>query len=629
MNIELQAVTQIIDMVSSCPHLEPYLDWGDRTPFTDGHIDIHSSLETHANSNFVGRVGVQVKGRKFEGALKYLPRSFSIKKVDLEGYLKTHGVLYFVVHINPKTGKRHPTYILLNPYKIQLLIKEMGKRKSVSIPTKPLPSDSSKIEKIVQLALQTTNENPNARIDYTQLSDLSRITLYTDGELNLDAPITLNHRNYDFSLVIETTGGASVYVDQVFTIVPEEYVSKPTDLIVASGDFKFSHPTRRRVNDRTFELQLSEGLKIQLSGPDGTSPAPANGTSPAPANGGSPASANGGSPALDLLSSGTVSLVMAPTLRERFNDLGFYLACMETAVFKVNGTESKFEVNSDSDLKDLQEHFEYLKTLVTLFDELGVNSNLIEMDALDDKRRRQIVGLYDVMIQGRDISSAHHEMGRIAQPVGNWHLQLIVLPNGEGEKWMCNDLFDPKLQQQFALSFEDDEGEAEFTRVTPYDFMETEQLPFILNLHLDGLVEAYSNVFEYNGAGSRANATVLKLIHAADVVYLRKTEFLDAASALNEWLLSKEGDRSHHLINRWQIAVREEKVTQDDRFGIRSLRDKAIKHEVDMPLLVETSCAILLGDAEEFAYCTSRLDEDQLTEIQKWPIWTLRPVKES
>ncbi|MUK01799.1 hypothetical protein GM708_07535 [Vibrio cholerae] len=302
---------------------------------------------------------------------------------------------------------------------------------------------------------------------------------------------------------------------------------------------------------------------------------------------------------------------------------------METAVFEVNGIESKFEVNSDPGLEDLQEHFEYLKSLVTLFDGMGVNSSMIEMDSLDEKRRRQLVGLYDVMIQGRDISSAHHEMGRVAQPVGKWHLQLIVLPNGEGEKWMCNDLFDPKLQHQFALSFEDDEGETEFTRVTPYDFMETEQLPFILNLHLDGLVEAYSNVFEYSGAGARANATVLNLIHAADAVNLRKTEFLDAASALNQWLLSKEGDLAQHQINRWQIAFRNEQLSQADRFGIRSLRDEAIKHEVELPLLVETSCAILLGDAEDFAYCTSRLGEDELAEIQKWPIWTLRPEEES
>ncbi|MUK01800.1 hypothetical protein GM708_07540 [Vibrio cholerae] len=258
MNIELQATNKISDMVSACPHLEPVIDSNDKTPLTDGHIDVHSSSEVHSKANFEGRVSVQVKGLSFKGKWKDLPRTYSISRIDLDGYLKNQGVLYFVVFINPKTGTRKSTYILLNPYKIQALIKDMGSKKSVAIQIKPLPSDRPKIENIVRLALQTRNENPNTRIDYTQLGDLSRIKLYTDGELNINGPLTLDHKNYDFSLVLETTGGASVYVDQVFTLIPEEYVSKPTDLIVASGDFEFSHPSRAEL---TIELSSCSSAK--------------------------------------------------------------------------------------------------------------------------------------------------------------------------------------------------------------------------------------------------------------------------------------------------------------------------------------------------------------------------------
>ncbi len=112
MNVELRAVTKIVDMVSECPHLEPVIDSNDKTLLTDGHIDVHSS-KVHSKETFEGRVVVQVKGRKPKET-KELPRTFSISKTDLAGYLKNNGVLYFIVFINPKTAKRYPAYVLLN-----------------------------------------------------------------------------------------------------------------------------------------------------------------------------------------------------------------------------------------------------------------------------------------------------------------------------------------------------------------------------------------------------------------------------------------------------------------------------------------------------------------------------------
>lgn len=592
MNIELQAVTKIVQMVSKCPHLEPVIDSNDKTLLTDGHIDVHSSSESHSKTTFDGRVNVQVKGRRFSKGTKTLPRTFSIAKTDLAGYLKSQGVLYFIVFINPKTGKPKPAYVLLNPFKIQQLIEQMGGNKTIAVQIKPLPSAPSKIENIVRLALQTTNENPDMRVDFKQLGDLSRITVYTDGNVNFNAPVTLTRDNYDFSLVIETAGGMSASVDQEIVIMPDEYVGAATELTVASGDFVFSNPIRRRVDESTFELEISDGLKIRL---DGTGATP----------------------------SGAVSLNLRATLRERFNDLGFYLACVDTQLFSVNGHKSKFEVNSNPNQEGLREHFEYLRTLMSLFDELGVNSSLIEVDSLEGKRGRQIVGLHGVMLGEEEISSEHNEAGRILQPVGRWNLQLIVLQDGDEGKWLCHDLFDPKLQQQFALSLEDESGETRFSRVTPYEILDREHFPYTLNLHLDRLVEAYNGVFEYPDAGSHANRTVLNLIYAADEVDVRKSEFLDAAQSLNSWLIAKEGNLALHQINQWQIAVRKNQLTQDDRFAIRALKNKAIRHELDSPLLVETCCAILLSDAEEIAYCISRMDDDQLTAIQEWPIWAL------
>lgn len=590
MNVELQAVTKIVHMVSKCPHLEPVIDSNDKTLLTDGHIDVHSS-EQHSKSTFEGRVNVQVKGRKLTGSRK-LPRTFAISKTDLTGYLKNQGVLYFVVFVNPKTGTSIPAYALLNPFKIQHLIKAMGGQKQIVVKIRPLPADSSRIEDIVKLALQSADEKPDMGIDLRQLKDLSRITLYTDGSLNLDAPVRLTRDDYDFTLVFETSGGMALSVDEELVITPPEYVGEVTELAVASGDFVFRNPTRRRVDRDTVELELSDGLKIHRSG-------------------------------TGHASTGSVSLTMRKTLRERFNDLGFYLTCVDAQVFSIDGVENKVEVTSGNDKQDLREHFEYLTTLMSLCDHLGVDSSLVELEPLEGKRGRQLVGLHGVMLGGEEISVAHHEPGRILQPMGRWSLQLLVAQDSTEGKWRCRDLFHPELGQQFVMSWEDEAGELQISRVTPYEILDREHLPFTLNLHLDNLVNAYNDIFEYPGATDYANATVLNLIRAADVVEVRKSEFLDAASSLNNWLVSKQGNLPQHQINHWQIAVRKGQLTQDQRHAIRSLKGQASRHEIDTPLFVETACAILLGDEEEIAYCLSRLDEAQLVEFQDWPIWDL------
>lgn len=117
MNVEKAAVNKLESLLLECTHLDPYIDTNDRTPFTDGHIEIYSS-ESREKRNFIGKVSVQVKGRTIPKSGKWGP-SISISRVDLDGYLKDGGVLYFVVFIDPRTRTRKPFYTNLSPYRIR------------------------------------------------------------------------------------------------------------------------------------------------------------------------------------------------------------------------------------------------------------------------------------------------------------------------------------------------------------------------------------------------------------------------------------------------------------------------------------------------------------------------------
>lgn|GEM_PF-1030117 len=591
MNVELQAVYQIGDLVSKCPHLEPVIGSNDKTLLTDGHIDVHSS-EVHSKATFDGRVNVQVKGRKITGSTKH-PRTFQISRTDLIGYLKNHGVLYFVVFVNPRTQKKIPTYALLSPFKIQHLLNSMGNQKQIGVRLRPMPSDPLAIEGIVKLALQSIDEKPSMKIDSKQLQDLTSITLYTDGTLDLDAPVRLTHADHDYTLVFETSGGMVLAVDEEFVITPAEYVGEMLTQTVSCGNFIFHNPTRRRVDRDTVELELSKGLKIKKYGTGQSA-------------------------------TGSISLTMRETLRERYNDLGFYLTCADTLAFSIDGAENSVEVTLNDDQEELRGHFAYLTTLMSLCDRLGVDSSLVELGPLEGKRGDQLVGLHGVMFEGEEIAIQHDEpAGRILQPMGRWSLQLLVTRDSASGKWLCHDLFHPQLAQQFIASREDEAGELQIDRVTPYEILEAEHLPYTLNLHLENLVNAYDGILEYTNAADYANLTVLKLISAADAVEVRRSEFLEAAGRLNNWLLSKQGNLPIHQINHWQIIARTVQLSETQRLEVRSLKGQASRQEIDNPIAVETACAILLGDKEEVAYYLSRLDEIQQIDFQSWPIWKL------
>src|SRR5690625_2821434 len=138
MNTEQLAVNHVSTLIALCPHLTPYISVNDKTPFTDGHIDMYSS-ESKTNDTIIGRVDVQVKGRTIKAARK-APGTYRVRVADLRAYLNFSGVLYLVVNIHEKPHKMKASYALLNPFRIDELLGGIKSgQKSVAIRLKPFP----------------------------------------------------------------------------------------------------------------------------------------------------------------------------------------------------------------------------------------------------------------------------------------------------------------------------------------------------------------------------------------------------------------------------------------------------------------------------------------------------------
>lgn len=592
MDVELLAVNQISDMIARSSKLRPLIDHNDKTPFTDGHIDIYARPGSQAKEDFLGRVPVQVKGRTGLPKEGRKP-AFSVSRSDLRGHLQNRGVLYFVVYIDPDSGKRDPYYATLSPFKIDELLREAPpKKRTVRVRMEPLPTDPDALEALLTFAHQTRSEDLALRASGAALDDIREITIHTATELAVDKPVALKHSERDLSVVITRADGTALPVDGTIMFAPAEYVGVRTNHVIRSGNAEFCEQLSKRIDEDTVEFELSPGLRLRVKEPG----------------------ADG---------QGSISLKLQDNLGARFSDIEFFLACVESRSFELNGKTVRFSFSDLDDCQPLREHQAHLGRIIELLRYLAVDIGLVDLTEVTDGQAHGLAVLHAALISGEEVSQGFEGPMRVAYTVGPWRLELLWVPGEKPGQWRCIDLFGPENHRQFAARIEDDRGEVRHVRVSPYELLDESDFPYTLNLRLEEIVSAFDEISGYPDTAANANATVLRLISGADALPSRRAEFLEAARRLNDWVLSMEGEQAHHLINKWQIGARTGNLSPSDQNSIRDLKRSASRGEAEQPELVEVACAILLGEPGDIDYCLTHLTADQLGGLKGWPIWTL------
>ena len=590
MDVEAIAVSQISRMIASCSVLKAYISTNDKTPFTDGYVDIYSSIR-QSKADWRGRVPLQVKGRTRRSKKRSLP-SYPIARTDLLAYQKDSGVLYFVVAVDPDTSRCAPYYSVLSPFAIESILTNAPEgRATVPVPLKKLPSDPNSIERIVALALKTRDQNVALGFDPVLFERAKSFTVHTTSELDFSTPITLSPGANDFALVLNTTDGLSIPLSGELHIFSPQIVKRP-DLRIRSGAVTYEGAALRRLGDKDVEAELSDGLRLAFHLEPGSQ-------------------------------STDVSLTLERTLLGRLKALEFYIALLDSEVIEINGNPSPFEITRSDDDAWIREHLETLHALKDLFEHLGVDTRLIDLDEIDETQTRQLAVLYRAFVLKEEIAHTSAETSSVRQQVGRWHLMFLITPGTEPGKWQFTDPFSIDSRQQFMWSAEDKAGK-DAVPVTAYDVVEQEHLGGLLNMRLDSIVAAYEAISDFPSTHGLADQEVLALIAAADATAERKEELLAGAARLNEWLIEEMPDEPHHLINRWQISSRLGALSVEQRSEIRKLRRTVAGSAIPRAAQIELACALLLEDGEEVEDLIQQLPEELLLQMQQWPIWELR-----
>ncbi|MBH0129352.1 hypothetical protein [Salinibacterium sp. NK8237] len=596
-NIEQLAVNAVTDLIGRCPKLSDYIASNDRTPVTDGHIDVHSS-EKKSNSTLVGRVPIQVKGRATDKKIKQRRDSikFPVNYEVLRFLRDDGGGIYFYVSMLPDGTKRTVFYAVLAPYKIDRILNGKGlDQKSFSIPFKRFPQDASKIQTIVGYALEGRNQGKTSGFDGNLLEQMQSLTIYSVDGINADRPTVLNLEQNDFAVTAHTAGGLSLPVDIDLTVYPGSYASQGLEVAISCGEIEYLDPMIQFSDENTGCIQFSKGLALNFIG--------------------------GANHSLET----SIALNLEGSVRSQLKDLDFFLAARRGMPLVIDGVAQALFSATD-ELKGQPEILrDKIARLMELFDAFGLDDTYIDALELTADDKRTLLTLHKAIVRGEEVEATSDGIGRYDFPIGKFKIVTLVT-NGstEGHKRII-DPFDPGMRAKLRIySSVGDSAVEEAEWGTVYEPMNGEDLANTMNLRLNGIVRSYEMLEDRQGAISTANQKTLDLIAAADSVEgARRDYLLDGANTLCEWTVACGEDTLVYKINLWQIARRRGRLSAQDKRDIRTYRRTEQQSSADNAKLREACLSILLEDYEELDLALESFTEADLAQIRSWPIWTL------
>ncbi|MCT1394398.1 MULTISPECIES: hypothetical protein [Microbacterium] len=590
-------------MLDYTDRLVPRFNRDDKIPITDGHIDVYSK-PGESNEHWDGKVDVQIKSSKYLAAFP-AEATFRLTRIQLRNYQRNGGVLLFLVLVNTQTRTEQPYYLILDRFAIaNWTAKIKPGKSSIDVRLTPFPAGHEDIERIVRLALQMQKHVASVPVTHDLLEQATSIRIFSLEDLNLSRPQRLSREHAAFSAELILGGDSSVPLSGDFELIPAAYTERELPFEVGVGDLTFAHATTRRIDSEAdgeaeiAEIKLGAGLTLILTRLDG-----------------------------DL--SMSVDLTLPDSLADRLRAVDFFLAMARGKVLEVDGKKLGSGIASTEPVERLDRLVQVRAELAAyseLCAHLGIDQSLVDVENATSDALSALKILRTSMVDGSEHEDSSGHTGLFNIPVGDRQILFLCLPGSSERYWRHLRPFSGDDLGQLRYSNIDDPDES--YPITAYDMLTAEEVCKTLNLQLETVVDTYRALGTEESVPAQANDFSLKLLLAADLETDpdRRSELLDGARRLCEWLLENDENNDAYKVNLWQNLHRRGEIDDLTRSEIRSMRRRSARLDDEvLARRLELSCALLLGDAEEVEDLIADLPHEERTLFAEWPIWHLRP----
>ncbi|OKL48313.1 hypothetical protein BSR28_00995 [Boudabousia liubingyangii] len=565
----------------------PNFQRNDKTPAFDGDIFVYD----RECITIRGKIPVQIKGKTYTN--KKHPKSFPLKRTDIQIYKNLGGVLFFAVFIDLSESKRDPQvfYSLLHGSRCERLL-EARQGKSISVPLKRFPSEENQIRQLMEIAVEHLNHPKAISRSLLNKVEVRGFKLASMQDLsNPGEAIQLDSFKDDFTLsVIDSFGEEFLLSSASVTLAPaiEEY-----PFSVASGEVLYEDVYKKQKTSSSAKLILSRALAIDfVINPD--------------------------KPRLSLRLSTDESIPFV-TLKKavefidalaRTRELQFG----EEGGLKVEGFDQAYTQKNSGMLQ-------YCQELSSCCTSLGIDPNFLLLGDIKHMRSDFLKEM-SLALEKRDRTFVNAEgEGRVAFPVGEKRIELFAgeINGVEG----LYSLFQPDQLYFYAGPENCDSSTNKLMRATIYEIFDEKSLHSVLNNNLGHLVEHYESIGINSDTRDLANNMCLKLINLGDREVNYRPYYYRQAKKLLTWISEKFGEEDFTIINRIQLNRRERFLSDTEKNMLRDLRTSQSRGNGGESLLLNLLIAGLLENIDDFKYYHQKMSSEELEELMRYPIWTL------
>lgn len=587
-DVEELAIDVVKRSIIKSGFLSQHINENDKEQFWDGFVYIYNNKQKR-KEDFEGRVPVQVKGT-LKSDLSKDEISYSVDMVDLKGYLKDGGIIFFVVYINEEENKEKIYYNALSPVKLIALIEKYKSQGSKSIKFKSFPEESEKKSTVFyQFFNECKKQSSFKSADMLSVEDINEISSITVSvnalgyaEKDIEKAF-LESEAYLYGI----KPGSSIPIP--FKLTPDHLfvVEKQECVISVKGENFYSYFEKVKYADKT-KIKIGDSFTIEINGDQ------------------------------------TYTWKYKPTnmLTHRIKDMFFIISAIENRGFEINGNFFELIPQGQKlkgyNRKSKKEELDFLIKAKQALDILNVKKDL-DISKLEAKDFRELHNLIIALIEKKPVKGLRKDLPPVTKiKIQNITLALTFKQSKDFEdEYVIGDFVNTDL----AVYYGGDKGEENHYLTHQISLLKPDDFCEIDNLDYDTIVPAYQKLVSVNpDVVVRANLDMLNILSAYDIC--KKKELLILAENINNWIrdtaLNEQLSSDITLLNSLQIAKR-----------LRPLNDAELQELIELTESTEISeeskigAYVLLGNTPAAKYHLSKLNAERQEEFKAYPIYNL------